>query len=261
MEGSRRMSKTPCLADIQREFQQFLFNPQENIHNWVISTTDLSAQARLDIYAQAYRLRLCEALAIDFAALKSVAGDELFQQWCTDYIDTHPSHYFSIRYFGQHFPTFLTARNYLDFAEFAQFEWLLSAAFDSADNACLTRETLAQLSIDAWPTLQLTLHTSVHFFACHSNAPLCWQQFTNKENIDKLIMSEEKQTWLIWRQHLTVYFRSLTAFELKALLLLKKGSGWAELCTELATPEEHDVSVLIAGCLNTWINDGVLACL
>ena len=265
MEAYSRMNtpfKTaqPSLLDIQREFQQYLLSPEQHSHcSWAVNNNGLSAEKRLAIYEEAYRLRLHETLTVDFPALKSIAGDDLFKTWCDSYIDTHPSQHFSIRYFGQYFAQFLSGHHQTVFAELAHFEWLLSSAFDATDTASLTRDTLAQLPIEAWPTLQFTLHPSVHFLECKTNALQAWQQFTNEAVISEITNQEQPLTWLIWRQQLKIYFRSLQTDELAALRVVKNGGGWEAVCNGMARFNEVNAPQLAANFLNTWINDGLLS--
>ena len=245
------------LKDIQQSFQQLLLKPSTPTPEWIISD-QLSAQERVNIYTEGYRLRLCDALVNDFPAIYFLAGHEVFNQWCLAYIDAHPSEHFSLRYFGKHFSAFLTKQHEPLYAQLAAFEWALTDTFDAPDASTLTRESLAQLPVEAWETLTLTLHPSVCFLTLDTNAPSVWQQFKNENLRSSLTKEPESTAWLIWRQELKLFFRPLSVIEHQALLVMQTKGSWQSVCDKIATLDEVNAASLAANFLNTWVVDGVL---
>jgi Putative DNA-binding domain len=251
------MSK-PSLKDIQQSFQALLLTPSNHAPEWIISD-QLSAADRLAIYSEGYRLRLCETLTNDFPAIAFLIGDDIFKQWCLTYIDAHQSTHFSLRYFGKHFSAFLETRGEPLYSQLASFEWALTDAFDARDHASLTKETLAQLPIEAWETLTFTLHPSVQLLTLYSNAPSVWQAFKNKGDKELLISVNESTVWLIWRQTLNLFFRPLTHTEHQALLIIRRGGSWQEICDALAIIDESSAPQVAANFLNRWVTDYLLS--
>lgn len=248
---------TPSLKDIQNTFQTLLLAPSHTAPEWIISDV-LSAEDRLAIYSEGYRLRLCEALTGDFPAIAFLMGEDLFTQWCLNYIDAHPSTHFSLRYFGKHFAHFLETHGETLYAQLAAFEWALTDAFDAQDEPSLTRDDLARLPIEAWEALIFTLHSSVQFLTLHSNAPLVWQAFKNENTSIALQSEADRSYWIIWRQDLTLFFRKISDAEYEALINIKKGHSWQQLCDALAIIDEANAATMAAGFLNTWVSDGLL---
>jgi hypothetical protein len=203
-------------------------------------------------------LRLIEALATDYPTIKALIGDIAFVKWCDAYIKAHPSQHFSLRYFGQHFSTFLQKNNEIMLAELAHFEWLLTCAYDAPDADHLTREALAALPLDNWPTMQLELHPSVYIVKFKTNAPTLWQQFNQDAVMEKLISNNSSTAWVLWRQELKVYFRSLSETECSLLTLLHTTTTWAQLCEAAPTLDAETASQQIVAFLNIWIKDGLL---
>jgi hypothetical protein len=61
------------------------------------------------VYLQAYRARLTAALRDNFPVLQRALGDDAFDALARAYIDEHPSHFRSIRWFGDSLAEFLAA--------------------------------------------------------------------------------------------------------------------------------------------------------
>ena len=60
----------------------------------------LPLRSRLRIYADAYRLRLTDALAHNYPCLQQLLGAEAFAALAQRYLDEHPSTSVSVRWFG-----------------------------------------------------------------------------------------------------------------------------------------------------------------
>src|SRR4030067_3631289 len=119
------------------------------MHLHVHDNAQVSAEERLPIYANAYRLRLLEALGTDYPGLHTVLGDDEFDAMGRAYIAAHPSPYFSLRWFGDRMSEFLRTTapydKYPVLTEMAAFEWAQSHAFESADTAGARINDLAAL--------------------------------------------------------------------------------------------------------------------
>jgi hypothetical protein len=67
----------------------------------------LSAQARLEIYARGYVLRLLECLRAEFPILLALVGDQVFEMFASSYVWTRPSRSPSLYDLGAGFAEFL----------------------------------------------------------------------------------------------------------------------------------------------------------
>ncbi|HLA75833.1 MAG TPA: DNA-binding domain-containing protein, partial [Gammaproteobacteria bacterium] len=152
-----------CLSAQQAALQAYMLTPaaEQGIVQHIATTRRASSKVRLDVYAEAYRLRLQEALSTDFEALHGLLGDTQFEQLCLKYIEAHPSQHFSLRYFGQHMSHFLhVSPSYSTqpvLAELAAFEWALIDAFDAPDSELVNLEDIASLPAEHWSTMCLEL--------------------------------------------------------------------------------------------------------
>ena len=252
------------LARIQGQFQQYVLagdRDQPAIADLIDQSHGLAARDRLAIYYDAYRIRLKEALAEAFDKTYSYVGDELFADLCSGYIDTHPSHFRNLRWFGDRFSVFVAESlpEHPVVAELAALEWALGLAFDAADAPVLEMAALQQLDASAWEDIGFVLHPSVQLLPLHWNAPALWLALGKEEAPPEAVEADEPLTWLVWRKELQPHFRSLDRFEAGALRGLAAGRSFAEVCGEAAElAGSEDITGRIAGWLSAWICESML---
>ena len=68
------------LVNLQKQFQHFLLHSDEAFQQNIISTKNVSVKVRLAIYEDAYRSRLCDALAATYPILQEYFGKEYILQ-------------------------------------------------------------------------------------------------------------------------------------------------------------------------------------
>jgi len=262
------------LASLQSDFQSFLLRREEGLLNRVSGTAKVDAQTRVAIYYDAYRLRLLEALDANYPVLHAWIGDDEFEQLGLAYLDTHPSRHFSIRYFGHRLPEFRGTEAYRDrpyLAEMAAFEWALSEAFDAADDDTMRIEDMAGIPPDAWPTMHFRFHASMRRLNLRWNVPAIWnpinRNIESEKNGDEPTAEvpaptaeEYPRSWLIWREELKTYFRSLPVDEAWAIDTAVAGGTFAEICEGLVEwIDAQNVAVHAAGLLKQWITNGLIS--
>lgn len=252
------------LRELQRRLQAYVLEGRDEIASEVITTEHADAAARLAVYGEAYRLRLIEALETDYPALRGVMGAADFARLGATYIANHPSQHYSIRYFGQALAALLTGRSEYGelpwLAELARFEWLLGEAFDAADAEPLAAAELARLPADRWPLLRLDLVPSFRQLTLHWDVPAIWKAVDTHQPTMPPRRYERPITWILWRQGLRNYFRSLEESEAAAIEEVCNGRSFADLCTALCAwlPEEA-VAAQAALYLKRWIGEGLIA--
>ncbi len=254
------------LPQMQDAFQGFLLRTQDasTIAGAVVNDAKGSAARRLDIYAYAYRARLTEALEQDFEALHTLLGDDQFHSLCHDYLQLHPSQHFSLRYLGQHMTGFLRAhdlyRQQPVLAELAAFEWAMTEAFDAADATVIHLDDLAGLTAGQWGELRFSAHPSVQRLELAWNVPALWNAIHQKHEPPAPQCTEQPLTWLVWRQTLKTWFRSLHADESWVWQAACAGHSFSEICSGLCRwLDEEAVPAAAAGMLQRWINDGLIS--
>jgi len=251
------------LERLQGDFQDHLLRGAATIEQHVFGTQRVPVATRLAIYAGAYGSRLAEALASNFPALARLLGEVDFQRLAAEYVRTHDSPFFSIRYYGDGLAEFLaTHEDYVAapvLAELARWEWAMSTVFDAADAAPLGHEALAQMPPQQWARLRLAWHPSVQRLQLTWNVPQLWQALTDEVERPAAMLAAAPVEWLLWRRELSSYFRSLPRTEAAALDAARSGWPFAELC-ELLCDEvgEREAATTAATLLRGWVDAGLI---
>jgi len=252
-----------ALARVQREFQDYLLRGDTAVETQVIGTARVPIATRLGIYATAYRSRLAEALESNYPVLAKLLGEADFAALAADYIAAHDSPFFSIRYYGDALAKFLATRE--DYAaapvlaELAQWEWAMTAVFDAADVAPLGAEDLARIPPPQWAQLRLRWHPSVQRLTLLWNVPQLWRALSEDGERPMMTQAAAPAQWLLWRENLTSYYRSLPSTEASMLDAARSGWPFGELCTLLCEElGESDAPAQAAALLRGWIGSGLI---
>lgn len=244
------------LLELQRSMMQWLQSESGDIHHKVLGTEKVSAETRLAIYANAYRYRLIDALSDNYPSVHTLLGDEDFYNDGVEYIAAYPSQHFSIRYFGSHLEKFL-AKQHQDtavLAEMARFEWALRDAFDASDTVSVGFEALQTIKPAAWAALRFTLHPSVACLNLEWNVPQLWAAIENETGQIPFEQAEYPIPWLIWRNALKTYYRSLAVDEAWAINAVMEGKSFSEICTGVCEwVDEAYAPERVAGFISTWL--------
>ena len=143
-----------ALRALQRSFQAWVVGDATALPCAVAGAGAVPAEDRLNVYAEAIRLRFLQALGQDYPGLHGLAGDDQFRSLGLAYVAAHPSHHPSIRWFGGHLPAFLRStapwRDHPAFAEMAEFEWAKGELLDAADSPVVGVEDIAAIPPERW---------------------------------------------------------------------------------------------------------------
>lgn len=116
-------------------------SPSATVEAIVNDSQRLNAAKHLDIYRYSYIARLRSCMQSQFRALSYALGNELFEMFADQYLDTYPSESYTLNTLGEKFAAFLAAtrpdaeqeikETWPDFMiELAGFEYALSVIFD-----------------------------------------------------------------------------------------------------------------------------------
>ena len=251
------------LGSVQEDFQEYLLRGTQTVTAHVVGSARVPVATRLGIYGNAYRSRLAEALEANFPALAALLGAD-FQQLAQRYIGAHDSPFFSIRYYGHELAQFLASNE--DYAEIplltelARWEWVMAGVFDAADAPLLTHAALTRFSPRQWAQLRFTVHPSVARLELAWNVPQLWSALTAGAERPEVVLNRQPLSWLLWRQELNSYYRSLPPLEARALDALRDGWPFGELCALLCDEVgEGQAPVQAAALLRGWVEAGVIS--
>jgi hypothetical protein len=252
------------LAQLQRALQAHVIAQDMTIAENIHATADISVSTRLQIYSDAYRLRLIEALQSNYPVLCDMLGADDFSTLAQRYLNAFPSQHFSIRWFGDRLAQFVTCdAAYCEASwlrELIQWEWATASAFDAADVALLRVEDLASVASEEWPSLRFEPHPSLQRLTLTTNTVAIVQASIADELPPAPRATPIQTEWMIWRQALTVRYRSLDAAEAAAINALLAHGTFSDICAALAEhADAEQVPLHAASLLKNWITDECLA--
>lgn len=223
----------------------------------------LSAEERLDIYANMYFYRILDSLKEDFSLVCEIVGEKKFHNLATDYLFQHPPTHFSLRYAGQHFMGFVKKTTLMAewpfLAELALLEWLMIEAFDAPDQAPLKKEDLHKIPPAAFGDLK------IQPLECWFVQDFLWPVDVIRENAlakqtGQGPIVKKNTTLMIWRKDLSVKVRRVRQEEINLFHRMRSGVLFQDLCAEAAKNNPPDVAAqTMASYLMGWIAEGFLA--
>lgn len=255
------------LRELQLRFQDYLVNDSDAIEKDIVSTGDARAEHRLGAYYNAYRIRLIDCLAVDYAALQKHLGREAFETLALDYLRHYPSQHPSVRWFGQHLPEYIARiyageeREFLQ--ELAAWEWAQGLVFDAADADRLVNvDDIGNIPPADWPAIRLKFIDAMRWLDLHWNVPPYENALDTGADAPTVERGEHPQRWLLWRQELVTHWRSLEVHEAWALQQAVAGAAFAEICEGLLEwIDAEQVALTAAGFLKQWISDQLVTSL
>jgi hypothetical protein len=252
------------LEQLQQDFLAWLTSGEGRVKSAVARSEHVSRNLRLEIYRNAYHLRLLEALADAYPALHTLLGDARFQALGLDYIRSHPSHHFSIRWFGHRLGPYLRdhpqRQDHPVVAEMALFEWTLRDAFDAPDSQIAGPDDLRRLPPQLWAGMRLRLIPSVRRLDLEWNTPRLWRAIDEGASPLPPKRNPFPVGWLIWRHDLKTRYQSLEVDEAWALDATLAGTDFSGICAGLCEwIDEFHVPQHAASMIQAWIGNGLVA--
>lgn len=257
------MSAKLRLRELQCDMQRHLLGKDSGVTAAIVDAPPLAAADRLAIYRNAYQVRLIDALHETYPVLHGLLGDEAWLELGTAYVAEHPSQYRSIRWYGRELADFLMQSEPYDSApilsEVARLEWTLAEVFDAGDAEPLERNTLSAVEPAAWGSLRFEFHPSLRRLLLRWNTAAVWKAMSADQTPPSPELAAQPAPWLLWRQNLQNYFRSMNAVESAALDAALRGCNFAEICEDLgALLPEDGIPAAAASCLGAWADSGII---
>jgi hypothetical protein len=254
------------LRELQNDMQRYLLGEDSAIAAGIVDAPPLPAADRLGIYRNAYQVRLIDALRDTYPVMHALLGDEVFLAMGEAFVAVHPSAHRSIRWYGGELADFLAQWPPCDeqpiLAEVALLEWTLAQVFDAADAQPLQRAALSAVEPSQWSALKFEFHPSLRRLQFQWNTAAVWKAMSAGETPPTPARSDAAVPWLLWRQNLQNYFRSMSGAESAALEAALRGAIFGEICGELSAwlPEEQ-IPPAAAAFLGAWADGGIIVAL
>ena len=222
----------------------------------------LSAEERVDIYANMYFYRLLDVLREDFPATVRVLGDDNFHNLATGYLLEYPPTEPSVMYCGRHLADFLRGhalrKNAPYVADLAALERASVEVFHAPDAPALDAEQMRAVAPEKWPALKLRTHPAARVLKLEYKVA------------ELLRAVEEGREWrpadagvvevIVWRRNSRVFYRELETAEERAIAALRNGVTFAEICGLVAEDRDsaRDSVEEMNRLLARWLDDGLL---
>lgn len=228
-------------------------------------TREFDRVARVQVYADAYFWRLADVAVDQYPATAFAAGAKPFHNFLTDFVLAHPSTTPDVRHFAAGLSAALRkhplATRVPGIAALAALERAVIVAVDAPDELLVRRQDLAEIPLEAWPSLVFQLAATVAVLEC----PLDYAALRDAADASppplhrSLPQPHPGQHFVVWRgPDFDVYHRRLDSAETHALLEVQRGGTWSSVC---ATAAQLDASVdaqTAAQWLARWVDDGML---
>jgi hypothetical protein len=227
----------------------------------VLGDDRLSAEARVDIYANMYFHRILDALKEDFPATLAVLGADNFHNLVTGYLLEYPPTQPSISECGRHLAAYLRRHPMRERAPFiadlARLERASVEVFQAPDTVTLEPDALRSIAPADWPALKFRIQPAAQILA------LGWQ-------VSKLLRAvEEHREWkaaeqgavkvLVWRNNARVFYRDLEKVEADSLKAISHDATFSEICDLVAADTSiEDPIATINRMLARWLSDNLL---
>jgi len=259
--NSTGIKSAPMLAYLQQRLRSQLLAGDTGIEPLIIGDDIADTKQRLDVYAQAYRLRLLDVLRNDYPVLLTHLGATKFEALGHSYIEAYPSDTPSVRWFGRHLAAHLRVIKPRQgaLADLAAFEWSQGEVFDAPDAPVLKLEAMAHIAAEAWGEMRVILHPAARVLTLSSNAPALVSAQLKARPFPR-IKTVAPQNWLLWRRDYIIHWRALGIEESTAIEAVRADLGFGEICERLCewiAPE--DVAISAAGMLKRWISDELIS--
>lgn len=222
------------LADVQHWFQSVVVDPDEPRDDEaaavILPSPTLSPAERIGIYHGMYPLRMEEALASDYPALKHFLGDHHFRRFVHAYVQKHPSRSYTLNRLGDHVPDFIADYENLqrrDFChELARLELAITEVFDAEEVKPLGTAEIEATPQEAWGAARFAPVPAFRLLAFHY--PVNDYLQSVKDDDHDHPKAKRKDNWVaIHRRSFSLYRLDLTrpAHDLLADLVAGRALG------------------------------------
>lgn len=213
---------------------------------------------RMEIYTQAYFIRIYESLLEDYPATLAVLGEEKFQQLCRDYLQACPSTNFDLTMTSAQLPEFLHshehAREQTWLRDLARLEWENIAVMRTLDPSPLTVKSLQSYPAESWGRLKFTRIVASRLLHVDVEAHARWRQYLK---LPATTYRENPTHVLIWRKGFDSHSQLIDKTENEILQILSRPISFQEICDHIAhfyPGNTHKAAAF----LQNWLKLGIL---
>jgi hypothetical protein len=222
--------------------------------------------AGMDVYRNAYRTRLIDALAETFPRTAKWVGEDSFSEAAAHYLILFPPNGWTLDLIGEGFPETLSSlfANDPEVAELAWLEWAMHVAYTASDDTAMDAEQFATATVgfseQDWIDMRVAFVAGTQCRAVGTNCVALWQGLEGDAMPDHVPKLGAPANCLVWRDGLSPVFQLTSSAEGDAFTLMAGGASFGMLCENLAqNMNEEDAAAAAGGFLGQWIARGMIA--
>lgn len=146
--------KSKSLSELQNLFYQSVVSPKnaDQINSQILEKAPLSNKERLQIYQDAYQIRILHSLREDFSRVEEACGENVFEELILNFVTSTPSTVKNLAEHSEMFVNYIQTKQpqYLKFAKIDWAEILSDHAIQPADSL-----TGAEISEEVYFTVKI----------------------------------------------------------------------------------------------------------
>jgi hypothetical protein len=279
------MDELESIAAVQRQLLQLITDPDgveaalqsggdidgSRLRQILRSDRKLAAADRLEVYSNAYFVRIQDCLREDFGALAAVLGEAAFHDLVKTYLMINPPVRPSLRHAGARLARHLRTEPFAAIfsrrcpyaGDLAELEWAISEAFYAADTSTIGPDALAQVAPEDWADLRFQITPTLQVVACDWPVQQVREHFDehfSTEGEGNLPLVEEPTKIRVWRRGESVLYRAMAQFEADALTAASAGKTFGSICGDIALAlGDIEAPQASATLLADWLSGGLVA--
>lgn len=237
---------------------------QRDVRAWLLRE-DADAAARLGaaaapglaVHQNNYRAQLVACLEASFARTRAWIGNAAFLRAAALHIDRVPPSSWTLDAYARDLPATLAwlHSDAPEVEEIARIELALDEMFVAADSPVIGPGDFAGID---WDHAVLRIVPTLDLIDLTTNALAIWSALAAGEQPPAAC--DRFGVALVWRQDARCRIRAIERDELQALLALRAGAPFGELCRDAATLLGDDQGAATIGkWLGQWLADGLIA--
>jgi len=250
------------LAKRQQEFMEQVLDDEAALPDgW----TERHA-AGMDIYRNAYRARLVDALRDTYERTAKWAGEDAFRQAAAHHVITRPPNSWTLDDIGEGFPEVLEElfTNNSEVAELGLLEWAMHRAFVASDTEPLDAAGFGDIASafaeEDWANMRIEFLPGTRAFPIVNDIGMLWRALGEDASEAPELTLDAPQHCVVWREDIKPVFIQVIEAEGRALQLLQDGATYGEACAAMVELLGEEQAVAEAGMmLGRWVHNGLIA--
>lgn len=242
------------LGDLQKTFHDCIRDrDMQALESFVVSTDEIPAAKRLDVYRGNVYVLLQEVLAETFARVHALVGEGCFKALAYRFISEQPPKSGCLLEYGQEFAGFLEKipqlENYPYLADVTRLEWILNEAYYAEDAPKVLPANLQEIDAEQITLLQAKFPPATYFLQSKFPLRSIWE-LASGEREDTVNLGAGGDQVLVIRPEweTRVYWLAPAAYEF--LQVLYAGNTFEQAYTQASKIDsDFDLQSMLVTCL------------